>query len=204
MHLLGLHGMPRRVYTYPAEMGWGTLNMLASVGALLMACGVVIFLVNAVARLRAGVAAGDNPWNAGTLEWATSSPPPHCNFLQPPTVAGREPLWDEPARSAGRRRPARGRARRARHARARRRTGSPVDFPAPVDLAVLDGARDDGMFIWSIFTPWGVVYGALPVFVTMVGWFWPKRPDEGGTQLWPFAARTLPRPDEAPAPGGAI
>ena len=96
MHILGLHGMPRRVYTYPAAMGWGTLNLLASAGAALMACAVVIFVVDAIRALAAGVAATDNPWNAGTLEWATSSPPPNSNFPRPPTVAGREPLWENP------------------------------------------------------------------------------------------------------------
>ena len=96
MHILGLHGMPRRVYTYPAAMGWGTLNLLASAGAALMACAVVIFVVDAIRALVAGAAAADNPWNAGTLEWATSSPPPNSNFPHPPTVAGREPLWENP------------------------------------------------------------------------------------------------------------
>ena len=94
MHVLGLHGMPRRVYTYPTAMGWGPLNLLASAGALLMACGVLIFVVDAVRALSAGVVATDNPWGAGTLEWATSSPPPNSNFPQSPTAAGREPLWD--------------------------------------------------------------------------------------------------------------
>ena len=97
MHVLGLHGMPRRVYTYPAAMGWGTLNLLASVGAA--ADGVRRRRSSSstrCARSRAGAAAADNPWDAGTLEWATSSPPPNSNFLRPPTVAGREPLWDNP------------------------------------------------------------------------------------------------------------
>ncbi len=96
MHILGLHGMPRRVYTYPAALGWGALNLLASAGAALMACAVVLFLVDAVRALLSGATATDNPWNAGTLEWATASPPPNSNFLRQPTVAGREPLWDNP------------------------------------------------------------------------------------------------------------
>src|SRR3954467_14829656 len=72
MHILGLHGMPRRVYTYPAAMGWGSLNLVASIGAAMMACAVVVFIVDAVRALTAGAAAADDPWNAGTLEWATS------------------------------------------------------------------------------------------------------------------------------------
>src|SRR3954452_12712838 len=75
MHLLGLRGMTRRVYTYQAELGWGNLNMLATIGAFIIAVSVLLFLVNVVVSLRNGEVAGDNPWNAGTLEWATSSPP---------------------------------------------------------------------------------------------------------------------------------
>jgi hypothetical protein len=60
------------------------------------------------------------------------------------------------------------------------------------------------LFIWSIFTPWGVVYGAIPLFITMTGWFWPKSADEGGTQPWPVLRRTLPMPGEMPGAGGAL
>ena len=59
-------------------------------------------------------------------------------------------------------------------------------FPQPSIWPFLDGLATTALFIWSIFTPWGVVYGALPVFVAIVGWFWPSRPDEGGTQPWPI------------------
>src|SRR3954465_7936348 len=83
MHVLGLYGMPRRVYTYPYETGWGTMNMLASLGAALMGVAVIVFLVNAVRSARVGALAGANPGGAGTPEWATSSPPPHANFRRP-------------------------------------------------------------------------------------------------------------------------
>jgi Heme/copper-type cytochrome/quinol oxidases, subunit 1 len=88
MHILGLKGMPRRVYTYPAEMGWGDLNRLASIGAVILAASVVIFLVNVILSLRGGAIAGDNPWNADGLEWGTSSPPPVYNYLYLPVVEG--------------------------------------------------------------------------------------------------------------------
>ena len=77
-------------------------------------------------------------------------------------------------------------------------------FPEPTIWPMLSAFATTVLFIGSIFTPWAVVYGAVPVFITMVGWFWPKRPDEGGTQSWPMRHRTLPRPNEAPAAGGAI
>src|SRR5919198_1887627 len=81
MHQLGLNGMPRRIYTYLPEMGWGNLNLLASLGAAIIAVSVVVFIGNALASLHHGQIASDNPWEAGTLEWATSSPPPPYNFL---------------------------------------------------------------------------------------------------------------------------
>jgi cytochrome c oxidase subunit 1 len=93
MHLLGLDGMPRRVYTYGAETGWGTLNQIATIGAAIIAASVVIFIVNFVRSLAKGTLAGDNPWGAPTLEWATHSPPPAFNFVAVPVVASREPLW---------------------------------------------------------------------------------------------------------------
>ena len=97
MHLLGFLGMPRRVYTYPASMGWGTLNLLATGGALLMALGGLLLVVNVVRSRRKGAVAGDNPWNADTLEWGTSSPPPVYNFLHVPIVEGPNALWDRSA-----------------------------------------------------------------------------------------------------------
>jgi len=204
MHLLGLHGMPRRVYTYPPAMGWDWLNLLASIGALFMASAVVLFLVDAVRALRVGAPAGDNVWDGGTLEWATTSPPPSYNFASPLTVAGREPLWDNPVDQPV----VTGLRTDIRDALVTHVLDAEPDhrlrFPKPSIWPFLTAITTTVLFVWSIFTPWGVVYGALPVFVTMVGWFWPKSPDEGGTQRWPFAQRTLPRPDEAPAAGGAI
>jgi len=94
MHITGLMGMPRRVYTYPAEMGVGWLNLISSLGALIFAVGVLLFLVNIVKGLRSGEPAGNNPWDAPTLEWSTTSPPPVYNFATIPQVASRHPLWE--------------------------------------------------------------------------------------------------------------
>ena len=204
MHLLGVHGMPRRVYTYATVMGWGTLNLAASIGALLMACGVLLFIVDALTALRSGEVAADNPWGASTLEWATSSPPPNSNFLRPPTVGGRDPLWENPPDQpvvVGLRADVRDvLVTHVLDAEPDHR----VEFPQPSIWPFVTGVTTTGMFIWSIFTPWGVVYGSVPIFFAMIGWFWPKSPDEGGTQPWPIRHRTLPLPGEQPAPGGAI
>jgi len=94
MHVTGLMGMPRRVYTYPSDMGVGWLNLLSSVGAFVFAVGVLLFLINVAKSLRAGEPAGNNPWDAPTLEWATTSPPPVYNFATIPQVASRYPLWE--------------------------------------------------------------------------------------------------------------
>jgi cytochrome c oxidase subunit I len=93
-HFLGLMGMPRRVYTYPDLPDWGTLNMISTLGAFIMAAAVLIFVWNLAISLRRGVPAGDNPWEAWTLEWATTSPPPIDNFTEVPPVLSRRPLWD--------------------------------------------------------------------------------------------------------------
>jgi len=204
MHVLGLHGMPRRVYTYQASLGWGDLNLMASLGAAVMACAVLLFLVDVIRALRVGVPAPANPWDASTLEWATDSPPAPCSFPLPPTVGGREPLWD----NAPDQPVVVGLRRDVREVLVTHVLDAEPDhrkvFPAPSIWPLVTAIATTGMFIWSIFTPWGVVYGAVPLFVTLVGWFWPKSPSEGGTQPWPIHHRTLPQPGEAPAAGGAI
>ncbi|MCC7366829.1 MAG: cytochrome c oxidase subunit I [Chloroflexi bacterium] len=94
MHVVGLMGMPRRVYTYPDLPWWGPINVLVTIGALVTAAGVLLLVVNILYSLRRGRLAGDNPWDAWTLEWATTSPPPAYNFESLPPVRGARPLWD--------------------------------------------------------------------------------------------------------------
>jgi heme/copper-type cytochrome/quinol oxidase subunit 3 len=93
-HFLGIMGMPRRVFTYPDLPGWGTLNMASTVGAFVMGVSVIVFALNLVLSLHHGRVAGDNPWAAWTLEWATTSPPGPHNFERVPPVHSRRPLWD--------------------------------------------------------------------------------------------------------------
>ena len=96
MHILGLKGMTRRVYTYPTEMGWDAGNLLATLGAYAIAIGGLIFILNVVTSLRRGAVAGNDPWDAATLEWAADSPPRNYNFPNLPVVESRYPLWDPP------------------------------------------------------------------------------------------------------------
>jgi len=95
MHLLGLMGMPRRVWTYDNGLGWGTLNLIVSIGAVVFGIGTGLTLINFFWSRRHGAVAGANPWGADSLEWATSSPPPEFNFAAVPVVASRHPLWDQ-------------------------------------------------------------------------------------------------------------
>ena len=94
MHILGFLGMPRRIYTYPEGLGWDGINMLVSIGGAVFGLGTALTVANLVVSRRWGKPAGNDPWKADTLEWATTSPPPHYNFLAIPEVAGRHPLWD--------------------------------------------------------------------------------------------------------------
>ncbi|KQU71444.1 MULTISPECIES: cytochrome c oxidase subunit I [unclassified Rhizobacter] len=174
MHLLGLAGMTRRVYTYPAEMGWGAWNALSSAGALVVAVAVLLFVVNVARSLRHGAPAGADPWGAGTLEWSLPSPPPACNFDAIPVVHGRDPLWEPSAVPT--------------HV-----AGLAVDSRELLCTTVLDAepeSRDSLpgptawpfwaavaatlLFVGSVFTPWAVVWFALPVAVALTAWFWPK------------------------------
>jgi cytochrome c oxidase subunit 1 len=94
MHWAGMLGMPRRIYTYPADRGWDLWNLIASLGVPFQVVAVLLFVINVVISLRRGAPAGNDPWDAWTLEWATASPPPPYNFETVPVAASRRPLWD--------------------------------------------------------------------------------------------------------------
>jgi cytochrome c oxidase subunit I+III len=94
MHVVGLLGMPRRVYTYPASMGWDAYNLAETIGAFVLTAGLVLIAVNLGVSCFRGVRVGPNPWNAPTLEWAAASPPEPYNFPVIPRVTSEYPLWD--------------------------------------------------------------------------------------------------------------
>ena len=174
MHILGLNGMPRRVYTYQPEMQWGPTNLFVSASTCILALGFLLFFWDAWRSARTGALAGDNPWGAATLEWATSSPPPPYNFARIPVVSSVNPLWDEPGALSV----ATGLSAYEREivvtsvgdAISEARESSPRDSIWPLGAALATSV----MLIWSIFTPWAVVWGSIPIAVTLVGWFWPK------------------------------
>ena len=175
MHQLGMEGMPRRVYTYLEGTGWGDLNLIASAGALVIFTSVAIFVVNALYSWRRGQLATSNPWDADTLEWATTSPPPVYNFAYIPVVQSRNTLWE------------RGDSRAVV-------TGLSTERPETLVTTLLDAepdARhaDPGPSIWPfvlaltigvfftvlIFSTWGFVIGSVLSFGALAGWAWPRR-----------------------------
>jgi cytochrome c oxidase subunit 1 len=174
MHILGLQGMPRRIYTYQPDMPWHGLNMFVSLSSVILVAGFLVFFIDAIRSARRGPPAGDNPWNASTLEWATSSPPPPYNFVRIPVVGGSNPLWDKPdiLTVAGGLRVDRREVVVTTLATARpeAREASPRNSIWPLWAAIATSV----MLIWSIFSPWAVVWGSIPVAIALIGWFWPK------------------------------
>jgi cytochrome c oxidase subunit I+III len=178
MHILGLQGMPRRIYTYQPDMPWYGLNAFVSASSLMLVTGFLVFFADAIRSARAGVPAGENPWGAPTLEWATASPPPSYNFPQIPVVDGSNPLWDRPdclAVASGLRTDRRELiVSTVAAAKPQAREASPRNSLWPFWAAIATTV----MLIASIFTPWAVVWGSIPVAVALIGWFWPKATPE--------------------------
>jgi cytochrome c oxidase subunit 1 len=174
MHILGLEGMPRRIYTYASELGWGGMNLLATCGAFALAASVLLFFINIGRSLRSGEIAGANPWGASGLEWATPSPPPPYNFAHIPVTHSTEPLWDNPHELSV----AHGLRLDRRELLLTTAGDATPDLREPsADPSLwpfLAALAATFLFVLSIFTPWGLYIGAVPVAITLIGWFWPN------------------------------
>lgn len=180
MHIAGMLGMPRRIYTYQAGLGWSAVNMITTIGAYVFALGVALFIFDFFRSLRHGAVAGNNPWDGSTLEWSVSSPPPPYNFAVLPTVRSRYPLWEdrlgEPPQTA----PALPALDDGRETFTTSMLDSdpqavlrmPEDsiWPVLVSLSLLVLFYGVLLSVW-----WLAIVGAVGVFVTIVGWFWPGR-----------------------------
>ena len=108
MHLVGLAGMPRRDYTYPSGLGWGSMNLAETIGSYITAAGILLLFANLVVSWFRGMPAGPDPWHGATLEWTISSPPPDYNFAVIPTVSSAYANWDVADRELDRRKLAEG------------------------------------------------------------------------------------------------
>src|SRR3954447_2686447 len=174
MHFSGLLGMPRRVYTYPAGLGLELPNLLSTIGAFGVASAVLLFVINGVVSLYRGAIALPNPWDAASLEWATSSPPPSYNFAHVPVIESRTPLWDQEGEFPV-------------------VTGLRVDDKEMLLTTVVAAAPDlrepvpeaslwpliaaiatAVLFVSSIFSPWAIPFGTIPAAIALIAWFWPK------------------------------
>ncbi|MBS0277979.1 MAG: cytochrome c oxidase subunit I [Proteobacteria bacterium] len=183
MHISGLLGMPRRVYTYADGMGWDWLNLITTIGSYVFAVGVLLFLINVWKSYRRGAVAGDNPWDAPTLEWATTSPPPPYNFVVIPTVASRHPLWEDRLQQHEGEGSHVDAGLVLDHDREAIGTSSldatpdiilrmPHDSYAPVILALAVTAFFAGL---AFHAWWLAALGALVVGIDIIGWLWPER-----------------------------
>jgi cytochrome c oxidase subunit I len=181
MHWIGLLGMPRRIYTYPAGMGWSLSNLVITIGSAVFAIGVLLLLINVVVSARRGRAAGENPWGAPTLEWSVPSPPPEYNFAVIPRVASRHPLWEDQL-NEGADRSVRDRGMvldRGRESLAVSPLDAepelilkmPQDTVAPFALTLAASALFVGLLIHAW---WLAGLGALGVLAALVWWLWPS------------------------------
>ena len=178
MHTVGLKGMTRRIYTYPAEMGWGAENLIATFGAFIIAMGGLLFIINAVRSLRTGAHADSNPWEGGTLEWAADSPPESYTFAYPPTVAERYPMWADEAE--------RGIVVGMRNDRREVLVTRLMDAEPHHRIVLPDSS------IWPFLTAVGLTIGLIGSvasfnwyyvasilgMVGLISWFWPRQPLE--------------------------
>jgi cytochrome c oxidase subunit 1 len=175
MFLLGLSGMTRRVYTYPHSMEWDVLNLVASLGGWAIGLSFLVMLVNICIAYAKSASAPDNPFDAPTLEWATSSPPSVYNFARLPIVDSRSPLWTH-----------RGPLATVSGLRVDEReilVTSAVETvpemrehaPSPTIWPLAAALVTTVILVASIYTPQAIPWGAIPLAVVMIGWLYPKR-----------------------------
>jgi cytochrome c oxidase subunit I len=166
MHFVGLNGMPRRTYTYPAELGFTLLNQIETVGSLLLGLSFLVFLVNVFRTSRKPRNAPADPWNGATLEWAIPSPPPEWNFDRLPVVDGRDPLWDEKRKNGGRLpEPVAG-------------TGAGIHLPNPSYWPAVTAVGVAALFVGIMMSPkwgpWGIVVSVALLFFGLYSWLFEK------------------------------
>jgi cytochrome c oxidase subunit 1 len=173
--LLGVAGMPRRVYTYMADTGWGPLNLTSTIGAVLLTLGLIVLAVNIVRALASRPAAGADPWGGETLEWAMSSPAPDYNFAYIPIVHGRSAMWAD----AGALDAVSGLREDRREVLSTTMLDAVPDsrheHPDPTIMPLLAALGVGVTLIWGIFDPIAFVVGPALTFIPLAAWGWPKK-----------------------------
>ncbi|HUQ80536.1 MAG TPA: cbb3-type cytochrome c oxidase subunit I, partial [Gemmatimonadaceae bacterium] len=173
--LLGMAGMPRRVYTYMADTGWGPLNLTSTIGTALLALGLVVLVVTIAKALASAPNAGADPWGGDTLEWAIASPAPDYNFAYIPIVHGRSPLWTD----AGALHAVSGLREDRREVLATTMLDAIPDsrheHPDPTITPLLTALGVGLTLVWGIFDPIAFLVGPVITFVPLVAWGWPKK-----------------------------
>lgn len=177
MHFLGFLGMPRRVYTFQASPGLELWNLVSSLGAFVLVFGILIFFIMAFRALRTGKEAGNNPWDAGTLEWATTSPPAPYNFATIPVVHSRHPLWDERTdwetfSVSTDRRETLGTTVISAVPEQR------VVLPGPTIIPFLAALAVAFTFVALMIDLWLVPVGAVLTVIALVAWNWPNKKEQ--------------------------
>jgi cytochrome c oxidase subunit I+III len=172
--ILALMGMPRRVYTYLPETGWGGWALVSTVGVGLLTLGLLVFVTNVIMALRQGQAAPADPWAGETLEWATASPPPAYNFAHIPVARGRSALW-----AAGAELPVvTGLDQHTREVLITTVVDAVPDSrheqPGPTIAPFLLGCATGVTFICGMFTPWAFVFGPALGYFALLWWAWPR------------------------------
>jgi cytochrome c oxidase subunit 1/cytochrome c oxidase subunit I+III len=173
MHIVGLLGMPRRIYTFQPGLGFDTTNLIETIGTFLFALGLAVSLWNVVQSRITGEIASSNPWGANTLEWLTASPPEHYNFAHIPIIASRDPLWDGgyaagPAYAEGRLTP--------RTSVLDASLEEVIEMPEDNIWAVLLSLALLAIPIGLLWRWFGVAIGGTVVALLMTArWLWPSR-----------------------------
>lgn len=181
MHIMGILGQPRRTYTYAAGLGWTGPNLISTIGAGIMGFGILMTFWNWWHSRRHGEPAGNDPWGADTLEWATTSPPPEYNFESIPTIRSLEPTWDQPDLRDGNQPPeAGGRSLASGHLTLSTslldgtpRALIPMPHPTPAPFVATLGIL--AAFWGAVFGAWILAgAGALTFAGGLIGWYWPR------------------------------
>jgi heme/copper-type cytochrome/quinol oxidase subunit 1 len=162
MHLVGLNGMPRRVYTYPEGLGFEQMNLLETVGAFVLAFSFVVFLVNVIKTWRQPRNAPADPWNGATLEWSIPSPPQPWNFNEIPVIHGRDPLWEEKRQRGG------------PLPEPALVSGAGIHLPPPSYWPVVAAIGVTGVLVGIMLSPhigpWGIIVAVSLLFFSIFNW----------------------------------